>query len=323
MSSYPIFIQLEPGQAGWWKVREREEPIKTYKDKGGPLGTAADRLAGTAVDCVISWKSLSLTFLALDIFVWCCHCLLNRLAPDMSESWQSSVLPISLNLDNLSCCLLFVWACFSPQHFNLLTSLSGTVFWYGLHLSCLNLDSVFLVESSLHFPTLFSSWHTLVSPCCFLHVWEIEIKTTAGVFPIRKCTGCCSDGRTDMWTYSVLPKFWSWSTGTHEGCQSTSSQSTSITARCHSSSHCGVHFCGNLSNGFDRSKHFSENSWGTPAATTSHSKTSAHIAFAFTQSVFDPSQSAFALLSTQFQLRAGFLAQPPMPIVRCCTRNTC
>jgi hypothetical protein len=118
-------------------------------------------------------------------------------------------------------------------------------------------------------------------------------------------------------------KFWSWSTGTHEGCQSTSSQSTSITARCHSSSHCGVHFCGNLSNGFDRSKHFSENSWGTPAATTSHSKTSAHIAFAFTQSVFDPSQSAFALLSTQFQLRAGFLAQPPMPIVRCCTRNTC
>ena len=205
MSSYPIFIQLEPGQAGWRKVREREEPIKTYKDKGGPLGTAADRLAGTAVDCVISWKSLSLTFLALDIFVWCCHCLLNRLAPDMSESWQSSVLPISLNLDNLSCCLLFVWACFSPQHFNLLTSLSGTVFWYGLHLSCLNLDSVFLVESSLQIPTLFSSWHTLVSPCCFLHIWEIEIKTTAGVFPIRKYTGCCSDGRTDMWNYSVLP----------------------------------------------------------------------------------------------------------------------
>ena len=106
MSSYPIFIQLEPGQAGWRKVREREEPIKTYKDKGGPLGTAADRLAGTAVDCVISWKSLSLTFLALDIFVWCCHCLLIWLAPDI------------LHLHRPSGCLLLVWTSFSPWHFS-------------------------------------------------------------------------------------------------------------------------------------------------------------------------------------------------------------
>ena len=113
-------------------------------------------------------------FLAVDIFVWCCHFLLNWLAPDMSESWRSSEFSTSLNLDNLSCwnldnlscCFLFVWT--PPQHLNLLTSLSGTVFWSGLHLPFLNPDSVFLVESYLQFPTLFSSWYTLLSPCCFL-----------------------------------------------------------------------------------------------------------------------------------------------------------
>ena len=57
-------IQVEPGQAGWRKFREREEP---NKDKGELIGTAPDPLAGTAVDCVISWESFSLTFLALDM----------------------------------------------------------------------------------------------------------------------------------------------------------------------------------------------------------------------------------------------------------------
>ena len=36
---------------------------RTYKNKGEPIGTAADRLAGTAIDCVISEKFFSLTFL--------------------------------------------------------------------------------------------------------------------------------------------------------------------------------------------------------------------------------------------------------------------
>ena len=58
-------IEVEPGQAGWRKFRERG----TFKDKGEPIGTTPDSLAGTAVDCVISWKPLSLTFLALNIFV--------------------------------------------------------------------------------------------------------------------------------------------------------------------------------------------------------------------------------------------------------------
>ena len=48
------------------KVHSQGVPF--CKEKGEPIGMAPDRLAGTAVDCVISWKSWSLTFLALDIF---------------------------------------------------------------------------------------------------------------------------------------------------------------------------------------------------------------------------------------------------------------
>ena len=51
------------------RVTEVSREGRTYKDKGEPIGTAPDPLAGTAVDGVISWKSLSLTLLALDIFV--------------------------------------------------------------------------------------------------------------------------------------------------------------------------------------------------------------------------------------------------------------
>ena len=48
--------------------REGKAMKNLYKEKGELTGTAPDRLAGAAVDCVISWKSWSLTFLALDIF---------------------------------------------------------------------------------------------------------------------------------------------------------------------------------------------------------------------------------------------------------------
>ena len=51
------------------RVTEVSREERTYKNKGEPIGTAPDPLAGTAVDGVISWKSLSLTLLALDIFV--------------------------------------------------------------------------------------------------------------------------------------------------------------------------------------------------------------------------------------------------------------
>ena len=52
------------------RVTEVSRGVRTYnKDKGKPIGTVADCLVGTAIDCVISWKSLSLTVLAFDIFV--------------------------------------------------------------------------------------------------------------------------------------------------------------------------------------------------------------------------------------------------------------
>ena len=51
------------------RVTEVSRGGKTYQDKGERIGTASDRLAGTAVDCVISEKSLSLTFQIPDIFV--------------------------------------------------------------------------------------------------------------------------------------------------------------------------------------------------------------------------------------------------------------
>ena len=61
------WIQVEPGQTA-----EVSRGGRTHEDKGEPIGTAADRLAGTAVDCVICEKSLSsmpqLIGLAADMF---------------------------------------------------------------------------------------------------------------------------------------------------------------------------------------------------------------------------------------------------------------
>ena len=54
----------ETSRARASRVTEVSRGGRTYKHKGEPIGTAADRLAGTAVDCVISEKSLSLTCLS-------------------------------------------------------------------------------------------------------------------------------------------------------------------------------------------------------------------------------------------------------------------
>jgi len=122
---------------------------------------APDRLAGTAVDSVISWKSWSLTFFALDTFAWCCHCLLIWLALVIVESWQIFWLPaccldvfflpdISLSLSQLP----FLMITFSPS---------------GLRLSSLNPDSPSLSDSSGAYS--FSCWHvfpySLHSPTLF------------------------------------------------------------------------------------------------------------------------------------------------------------
>ena len=62
-----IIIYIYTSRAGASRVTEVSREGRTYKDKGEPIGTAPDPLAGTAVDCVISWESFSLTFLALDM----------------------------------------------------------------------------------------------------------------------------------------------------------------------------------------------------------------------------------------------------------------
>ena len=85
--------------------------------------------------------------LALDIFVWCCHCLLFRLAPDISESWQ---------IFRLAAVCLDIF--FLPD-ISLSTSSSddGAVSPSGLRLSSLNLDNLFLVDNLGAF-SLFSSF---------------------------------------------------------------------------------------------------------------------------------------------------------------------
>ena len=86
-NNHAIYIYISTSRAWASRVPEVSREARTYKDKGGPTGTTPDRLAGTTVDRVISWKSLSFTFFALDIFVSWCHFLLIWFAPDISESW--------------------------------------------------------------------------------------------------------------------------------------------------------------------------------------------------------------------------------------------
>ena len=59
--SYTVYLYASRAWAS--RVTKVSRGGTTYKDKGEPIGTAADRLAGTCVDCVISEKSLSLTCL--------------------------------------------------------------------------------------------------------------------------------------------------------------------------------------------------------------------------------------------------------------------
>ena len=69
------------------KVSREGEPA--YKDKGEPIGTAPDHLAGTAVDCVIScpWHFLLSTSLPDNATVWVWLALVTF------ESWQPFRLP--------------------------------------------------------------------------------------------------------------------------------------------------------------------------------------------------------------------------------------
>ena len=121
-----VQLQTEPRQAGDGSFGRG----RRLKGKEEPRGTTPGRLAGTAVDCVISWNSLSLTFLALGI-----------LSDDAIFSW--SRLPLSiLNLDSPSGCLLLVWKSFCAWHVFLLVSFSddATFSPSSLRLSSLNFD---------------------------------------------------------------------------------------------------------------------------------------------------------------------------------------
>ena len=130
------------------RVTEVSREGRTCEDKGEPIGTMPDPPAGAAVDCVISWKSVPLASLALDIFVWCCHCLLIWLAPDI------------LHLHRPSGCLLLVWTSFSPWHFSfnfLFRWLHFLLIFptlFTLLLSSLLFSSLFLLSSV---PTFFTS----------------------------------------------------------------------------------------------------------------------------------------------------------------------
>ena len=124
------------------RVTEVSREGKACKDKGEPIGTAPDPLAGMAVDSVISLNSLYLAFLALDILVWWCHLLLIWSALVISESWQ----PLSETAQEPGTWHALSWQISFPTLFTpLLSSL--------LFLFCFLLSSV---PYSLHFPTLFS-----------------------------------------------------------------------------------------------------------------------------------------------------------------------
>ena len=66
-----------------------------YKDTGEPIGPTPAHLDVRAVDCVSSWNSFFLTCL------FCRHpCLM---------------MPVSLDLDTVSCCFLLAWTSFHPD----------------------------------------------------------------------------------------------------------------------------------------------------------------------------------------------------------------
>ena len=132
------------------RVMEVLREGRTYKDKGEPIGTVLDRLAGTAVDCVISWRSLSLRFLALDIFVWC-------------FSWSGLLLTF-LNLDSPACRQLW---CRTVDTFSLLTSF----FW--CHRCLWNPMSFQPLSVNVSF-----SWHPYLWASLFLETFYSLLSTS-------------------------------------------------------------------------------------------------------------------------------------------------
>ena len=168
---------------------------------------------------MISWKSLSLTFLALDIFVWCCHFLLIRLAPDISESWQP-----------------FLWTALEPETGHTLLSWQAfsdvtAVSWNRCRfnrfpLTCLSLGILifghlfFLRHASLDI--LFSPHLILLTPfllgtiflvfCCFTllfgDLFLLKLfPLTPSVLTSPLSWGNCSFSNLFLLTSTLRPKF--------------------------------------------------------------------------------------------------------------------
>ena len=186
---------------------------RTYEDKGGPVGTAPDPLAGK-----ISWKSLSLTFLALDIFVWCCHFLLIRLAPDISEFWRPF---LSTALEPETWHTLLSWQVFSDviavswnrcrfSRFPLTSlSLGSLIFVRLFFLRPASLDILF--SPHLILLTRFSFGTIFLVSCCFtLLFWDLFLSNmfhlTPSVLTFPLSWGHCLFSHFFLLTSSYLAK---------------------------------------------------------------------------------------------------------------------
>ena len=183
------------------RVTEVSIEGRTYKDKGEPIGRKPDHLAGTA-DCVISWKSLSLTFLnSRHLCLMLPLCL--GLALVIFESWQSFVLAacldvffsltflfqlpllmMALSLHPVCACHLWILpACFllTAQEVGSWHTLLPWQFSFPTLFTAVFLLFPTLFSSySLYFPTLFNyllitsllSWHPY-----FLNIFSLHIST--------------------------------------------------------------------------------------------------------------------------------------------------
>ena len=188
------------------RVTEASKEGRTYKDKGEPMGTAPDRLAVTAIDCVISWKSWSLTFLnsrhlclmlplSLDLACACHYWILTDLlvaccmSGRLFSPWP--VLPLDIPVwwwHFLLICACHLW--FLTASFLLTAQEPGTwhtlLFWqipfptlFTPPLSSLLFPFCFLHSSvpySLHFPTLFNYLLPITSLLSW-HLYSLHIST--------------------------------------------------------------------------------------------------------------------------------------------------
>ena len=147
------------------RVTEVSREGRTYKEKGEPIGTMPDRLAGTAVNSVISWKTLSLTILdpclmlplslapvyACHLWIWPLSCWqLWSPSPHFSFLFTSTFFSLHFPISSLPFLVTSLFFRVPTDFTSLFSSLP-----YSLHFSTLFPFSTFFTSNSLHF--VFSS----------------------------------------------------------------------------------------------------------------------------------------------------------------------